>query len=308
MTRPSIRVVDLAEVQSVVDHALAYRAVLAAFEAIAGGAVEAPDELALRLSTRGEVHIKGGWLTGQRWLVFKVATGSFPVAGNGGCSLLVDSRTGVVGALIDDGGWLTEMRTAAAGALAADLLAVDGPLAVAVIGTGVQARFQLAALRARREVRSVRVWGRTADRAATFATEVDATVCNSIDDAVHDADVIVTTTSSSTPVLSAAHLRPGVHVTAMGADMVGKRELASGVFERATVVAVDDRATARRVGELQHAPPEVVDRAVPLAQVLLARLRGDFVRTRDDITVVDLCGVGACDAAIAGLAADALGL
>lgn len=308
MSRAPIRVIDLAELQRVIDHDVAHRAVRQGFVDLGTGRIEAPQELAFTLSNHGEMHIKGAWATGSRWVVFKLATGSFPVGANGGCSLLVDADTGQPCVLLDDGGWLTEMRTAAAGALVTNLLAVDGPLSVAVLGTGVQARFQLAALRARRTLREVRVWGRNGDRTREYAAECCAIACATVDEAVRDVDVIVTATGARSPILFGHHLSPGTHVTAMGADMIGKRELADDVFDRARSIAVEDVTAASRVGELQHQSADIVDRAINIADLIARAERGSINRDPADITIADLCGVGASDASIASFAVDALGL
>lgn len=302
MTTTEIRTIDLATIQNIVDHDVAYRAVRQALEAIAAETIEAPDELAFVLSHGGEMHIKGAHLQSSPWIVFKVASGGFPQGGNSGCSMVIDGQTGAPAVILNDNGWLTEMRTAAAGAVAADVLAVPGPLSVAILGTGLQARYQLAALRAKREVVEVRVWGRTSAKADALAEEVSATACATVSEAVAGADVVVTTTSARTPILQGTDITQGQHITAMGADMVGKNELGSEVLDRATIIAADDLHTSARVGELQHGPQHV-GRAIALATLVA---EGGGRQSVDDITVADLCGLGAFDAAIAGAVMDAL--
>ena len=296
-----MQVIDLPTIQSRITHAATFDAVTRALTAIARSEVEAPEELAFTLNNGGEIHIKGARLAESPWVVFKVASGSFPHGTASGCSIVVEATTGVPTALLDDGGWLTEMRTAAAGAVAADVMAVNGPLRVAILGTGGQARFQLAALRDRRELTEVRVWGRDASKAVALAAETNSQSAASVDEAVDGVDLIVTTTSAREPILYAHHLRPGVHVTAMGSDMKGKRELHHAVLDAATVIAAEDISTAARVGELQHTPQHV-DRAVPLAALVADAEPGEWSRKPGDITVADLCGIGAYDAAIAGVA------
>lgn len=295
-----MRIVTLDQIKDVIDHRVAYDAVVEALTAIGAGQMESPEELAFKLRSGGEIHIKGGHLTDdsteRSWIVFKVASGSFPAGGNAGCSVLLDGRTGEPSVLLDDGGWLTEMRTAAAGAVAAELLAGPGPLTVAILGTGVQARFQLAALRSRTPPAEVRVWGRTPERALAYAEENEAMACGSVDEAVDGADLIVTTTSSTEPILAGRSLARRVHITAMGADMIGKRELGAEVLDLASLVVADDVMTCSRVGELQHSPDHTT-RAVALADVLAGRAGADRAT---GVTVADLCGLGAYDTAIAG--------
>ena len=292
----SLPTIDLDELQQVVDHDLAYGAVRTALDAIAADAIDMPNESALKLRDGGEIHIKGGRLISQPYIVFKVAAGGFASEGNAGCSILLDAETGAPAILLNDRGWLTEMRTAASGAVAADLLAVDGDLNVAILGTGIQARYQLEALKVRRNLTSVRVWGRSSAKTRALADEVGAVACASIEDAVVDADLVVTTTSATEPILLGHHLRPGMHITAMGSDMAGKRELAAEVLAQADIIAGDDPSHCALVGELQHAP-EHLERTVGLA--LLSANTSTMRRSRADISVADLCGLGAYDAAIA---------
>lgn len=317
-----INVVGLAELQSVITHNNTREAVRTGLVALAAGQVSAPDELVMDIAPSGDVHIKGAHISSQPWIAFKVATGSFPGASNAGCSFLLDARSGAPRVVIDDGGWLTEMRTAAAGALATDALARQGELTVAVLGAGVQARFQLEALAACRPISEIRVWNRTAERAGTFVASLaaDATFRNGGSEtqaqiaitahptasaAVAGADVIITTTSSREPVLHLADLEPGVHITAMGADTVGKQELEVAILERADVIAVEDLEIASRVGELQHGT-HLAGRAITLGSLLTGVAPGR--KSDEAITIADLCGIGTHDAAIAGLAADLLEL
>lgn len=303
---------DEATVRSLVTRPAALQAVRQALLALAEERVLMPDELALALED-GEVHVKGGHLLGSPYASFKVATG-FPGNGargmqvNDGFSVVLDARTGQLAATLYDHGWLTELRTGAAGALAADLLARPEASSVALLGAGAQARFQLDALRDVREITEVRVWNRTPARARAFADRVEAelglsvAVADDVRGAVEHADVVVTTTASTQPLLSADWLAPGTHVTAMGADFPDKRELAADVLARADVVVADRVEVCARVGELHHGLADgVVDRSdvVELADLVAGRAVGRT--SADQVTVADQCGLGAYDAAMAEL-------
>lgn len=300
-----MEIVGLEALQRVMDHGGAYEAVQRAMEAVAVDTIIRPEEMAVTLDPAGDVHVKGAHIVDSGWIVFKVATGSFPGAPNSGCSILLDAATGAPTFIFDDGGWLTEMRTAAAGSLAADLLVPQGPLRVAMLGTGIQARYQLAALRQRRTIDELRIWGRTPERADVLATEVGGQVMAEIGEAVSGANLVITATTATEPFLLLDHLDSGVHITAMGADTVGKSELDPAILDRADAIVADDIETCSRVGELQHRP-NLAGRAISLARLSAGLEPG---RTSpDDITVADLCGIGAYDAAIAGLAAKRLAL
>ena len=310
---------DEATVRSLVTRSDALEAVRSALLALACEQVLMPDELALALD-EGEVHVKGGHLLGSPYASFKVATG-FPgneargLQVNDGFSVVLDAHTGQLAATLYDSGWLTELRTGAAGALAADLLARPEASSLALLGAGAQARFQLEALLEVREISAVRVWNRTPARAQAFADRAGAelglpvTVAPDVRAAVADADIVVTTTASRSPLLHGDWLSPGTHVTAMGADFPDKRELAADVLARADVVVADRVEVCARVGELHHGLADgVVARAdvVELADLVAGRAVG---RTGpEQVTVVDQCGLGAYDAAMASLVLGRAGL
>ena len=154
---------------------------------------------------------------------------------------LVDPQTGTPLAIID-GRYITEMRTAAVSAVATKLLASPGAKVLAILGSGVQARSHVEALRLVRQFDEIRVWGHTFEHANRFAQEIGATAL-SAEEAVRDADVIVTGTSSTTPVLKGAWLKPGCHVNAVGACRPDWRELDDEAMKR-SIVFVDSREGA----------------------------------------------------------------
>jgi thiomorpholine-carboxylate dehydrogenase len=155
---------------------------------------------------------------------------------------LVDPQTGEPLAVMD-GRLITEMRTAAVSAAATKLLASPDASILAILGSGVQARSHIEALRLVRNFREIRVWSRTPAHAERFAEETGAKPM-SAEDAVRDADVVVTATSSRTPVLLGAWLKPGCHVNAVGACRPDWRELDD--VATANVVFVDSRDGATK--------------------------------------------------------------
>src|SRR6266478_298553 len=153
---------------------------------------------------------------------------------------LVDPETGTPLAIMD-GRLITEMRTAAVSAAATKLLASPEAKALAIVGRGVQARSHVEALRLVRSFEKIRVWSPTREHAERFAREVGGTA-TSAEEAVRGADVIVTVTSSTTPVLKGAWLKPGCHVNAVGACRPDWRELDDAAISN--VVFVDSREGA----------------------------------------------------------------
>ncbi len=181
---------------------------------------------------------------------------------------LVDAGTGSPLAVLD-GRLITEMRTAAVSAVATKLLSTPDTRVLAILGSGVQARSHLEALRLVRQFEETRVWSRTEAHAKQFAEEIGG-IATSAEKAVREADVIVTVTSSTTSVLKGEWLKPGAHVNAVGACRPDWRELDDRAMQN--VVFVDSRAAtmqesgdvilskARIHGELGEALAGTVDR------------------------------------------------
>jgi ectoine utilization protein EutC len=309
-----VRVLDREDVQRLVGMADAIAVVREAFAAADRGAAVMPAPLELRLpDADGELHVKGAYLRGAPVFAVKTATGFYqnPARGlpvSGGMTLVYDAETGVLRVLAADDGLLTELRTAAAGALAADLLARPQASTAAVIGTGGQARYQLQALLEVRPIEQVRVWGRRPEAAQRYAEElssagVTVTAVPTARQAVAGAEVVITTTSASEPVIEAGWLAPGTHVTAMGSDMPHKNELDPRILAQADKYVPDSLAAAARSGELRRAveagvfAPESAYAELPA----LASGRRPGRAGADEITVADLTGLGIQDAAIAEL-------
>lgn len=160
---------------------------------------------------------------------------------------LFSSRTGELLAVMD-GRLITEMRTAAVSAIATDLLAARDARVLAILGSGVQARSHLRALRMVRDFSDVRVWSRNAENAAAFASETGARAV-AAEDAVRGADVVVTVTNSPEPVLRGEWLKDGAHVNAVGAVGATRRELDSSAMQ-AFVVVESRESAAREAGEI----------------------------------------------------------
>ena len=153
---------------------------------------------------------------------------------------LVDPETGTPLAIMD-GRLITEMRTAAVSAAATKLLAAPESKILAILGSGVQARSHVEALRLVRRFEEIRVWSPTSEHAKQFAEEIGATAL-SAEEAVRGADVVVTVTNSKTPVLKGSWLKSGCHVNAIGACRPDWRELDDDAMSN--VVFVDSREGA----------------------------------------------------------------
>ena len=155
---------------------------------------------------------------------------------------LVDPQTGTPLAIMD-GRLITEMRTAAVSAAATKLLASPDAKALAILGSGVQARSHVEALRLVRQFEESRVWSPTREHAERFAADIGGKSM-AAEDAVRGADVVVTATNSKMPVLKGSWLKPGCHVNAVGACRRDWRELDDDVMTN--VVFVDSREGAMK--------------------------------------------------------------
>lgn len=309
----------LDRIRSSVDRAMALESARQAFRALAEGRAVVPPPLGLKLpEVRGEVHVKAAWIRGAAVLAVKVATGFYRNAERGlptgsGLVLVLDAATGVPLALLEDEGYLTELRTAGAGALAATHLTTDPLRRVAFVGAGTQARFQLRALAEVRGIESVVAWSPTLEQTRTFAAEMEEALdrpveaATTAEEAVRGAELVVTVTPSREPLVRRAWLDADATVLAVGSDGPGKQELDADVLAGATKVVVDELDQCARLGELQHALSAGILRRdevyATLGEVVAGRRAG---REGRELIVCDLTGVGVQDAVIAELAWTAL--
>jgi len=239
---------------------------------------------------------------------------------NSGMMLIFSQRHFAPVAILCDGGLLTELRTAAAGALATRYLAPPTVTAIAVIGCGIQARWQLRMIASVTPCRRLCAWSRRGEQAEEFAAEMRALgwaveVCASAQVACEKASIVLTVTPAREPLVRRAWLegRPTL-VLAVGADSPGKQELDPDLVASADLVVCDSRSQNVERGEIQHAvragrlqPAEQVSELGELLRTT-AKRSGDTrdERPRPQLTVFDTTGVAVQDVKIAELALEAL--
>ena len=261
----------------------------------------------------GEVHIKSAHIAGDSRFVVKIASG-FPqniesgLSSSQGMMLLFSAKTGEVETILLDEGYLTDLRTAIAGAICAKHFAPKDIRKIGIVGTGNQAAMQLHCLRAVTDCRNVIVWGRDLKRAEQFAqnpllAEFRIETTSDLAKLCQESSLIVTTTRSSTPLIFAKHLHPGVHVTAVGADQPGKHEIAPDAMQRADKIYVDNLAQCLKYGDLSYAK-EII--SLNKVQEIGTALQSPIPRDPHAITIADLTGVAVQDAQIAKAIADKL--
>jgi ornithine cyclodeaminase len=287
-----------------------------AFAALAGGKVVMPPILRLDIAeANGEVDVKTAYVPGLDSFAIKMSPGFFDnpklgLASTNGLMVVLSAKTGLLEALLLDNGYLTDVRTAAAGAVAAKHLSREDASVAAIIGAGMQAKLQLEALALVRPIKKAVIWARDRDKAEDLARhasqklKIAAMVASSPEAAVRGADVIVTTTPATEPLVLADWIEPGQHVTAMGSDAEHKNEIDPSLVTKADLYVADRLSQTRLLGELHHAIKAGLVGAeqgfAELGAVIAGTAQG---RTSDmQITYADLTGTGVQDTAIATLA------
>jgi len=308
-----IRIVTEAELRNVVNLDLTTVDVIErAFSALASGTVVMPPILSMELAeANGEVDVKTAYIPGLDGFAIKVSPGFFDNPKLGlpslnGLMILFSARTGLVEAVFLDNGYLTDIRTAAAGAVAARHLAPKEVTTAGVIGTGVQARLQIQAAHLVRPFERVLVHGRDPAKAAACASElaeklgVEADVTADARTLVEQSQLVVTATPAREPVLMAEWLHPQLHITAMGSDQTGKNEIDPQALAGCDLYVADRLSQCEVSGELEAA------RAAGLAPRGTIPELGDIIAgahpgrpSEAAVTIADLTGTGAQDTAIA---------
>jgi ornithine cyclodeaminase/alanine dehydrogenase-like protein (mu-crystallin family) len=258
--------------------------------------LELPDRVFLNYMVAADR--KGGWMGAK---LYSVARGSAQFV-----VLLYRVGTGELVALIE-ADFLGQMRTGAASGIATKYMSRPDAHVAGIIGTGSQARTQLEAISYVRRLESVRAFGRDATRRADFCREMSerldlpVTPAASAEEAVRDAEIVVTATTAVKPVVSGAWLAPGTHVNAMGSNMAQRRELESDAVDRAAIIAVDSIEQAKiEAGDLIQGFGENAARWTgvrELAEIVSGRLPGRNSST--DITLFKSNGLAGWDIAVA---------
>jgi len=274
-----------------------------------GKAVVPPVGELLFNDPKGEVHIKYGYIKGDDFYCVKIASGFYDnpdlgLSSSQGLMLLFSAKTGRIEAVLLDDGMLTDIRTAVAGVIAAKYFAPSQIAAVGIIGTGIQASLQLEYLSKNFSFDKLYIWGRTDDRVDKFYHSIsdsyNVEVAKTATDLAGHCNLIVTTTAATQPILKAADIRPGTHITAMGSDTSEKQELNTGILAKADIVVVDSISQSKSRGEVYHAVSNDIISASKVIELGKA-IKDESLRRKNDqqITVVDLTGVAVQDIAIA---------
>lgn len=299
------------EIEQLVDFDISFDDIASAYQATSIGDVNLPPVGHITFPKYGgDCHIKYGHVKNDEFFVIKVATG-FPNLGkndqpNGnGILLVLSAQTGEVLAVLHDEMHLTDVRTGVGGAIGSHLLAKQTSQKVLIVGTGIQAEMQIKAHIAKFEqALEFSIWGRDTAKAqklaARLAGSINVAAITDLKQACKQSDIIITTTTSTTPFIQAEWITPGTHITAIGADAPGKQELANDVTIMADIIVADSISQCIDHGEVESAAQlGLIDQSsiIELGNVLINPRLG---RTSDDqITLVDFTGIAALDIAMA---------
>ena len=310
-----IPIIEEAALRKVITPQVAVDTMREAFRADGEGRAHVPAVINLDVPAhRGEFHVKTALIDGVPHVAVKIASGFYDNPAKGlpsgsGLMAVFDAATGLPVALLLDNGFLTDIRTGAAGAIAAEALAPPAVTTVGVVGSGLQARYQVRCLRCVRVFSRIVAWSPERPHLDAYIREMrdegyDARAVATPEAVCREADLLVTATPTRAPLVQAEWLRPGQHVTALGSDSPGKQELDAGCLALADLVVVDRLTQCAAFGELRHA----LDAGLLRPDRVHAEL-GEIVAgvkpgrtTPQQLTIADLTGVGFQDTAIASKA------
>ena len=284
-----------------------------AFVSLSEGKATTPPIMRLDIPEfHGEADVKTAYIKGLDSFAIKIALGFFnnPSIGlpsSNGLMILFDSKTGALKAVLLDQGYLTDIRTAIAGAIASKHLANLEVSNVGIIGVGMQAQLQLQALMLVRKPTNAFIWGRNKGKTSIYIDamknklNINFHQCLNIEELCEKCEIIITTTPSKEPLIKDEWLKKGMHITAMGSDAEHKNELDPRIIKSCNLYVPDKQSQTNVLGELHHAiKKEIVDKNKKFKEL------GEIIKnpnlgrqTKNDITVCDLTGTGVQDTAIA---------
>ncbi|MGC9781140.1 MAG: ornithine cyclodeaminase family protein [Candidatus Heimdallarchaeota archaeon] len=254
----------------------------------------------------GEVHIKYGYIKNDDYFVIKIASGYYEniklgLPNYSGLMLLFSQKTGELISILLDEGHLTNIRTAAAGAVVAKYFAPKKVKRIGIYGAGVQGKMQLEYLKPLIDCQDVIVWGLNAKELELYKKEMEPfgfnieTTENS-EDVTSTSNLIVTCTPSTSPLIYVDQIQKGTHITAMGSDTPEKQELDSAILKKADLVIVDSISQSLARGECYQAMSAGMITKENLVELGQAIQQKKSQRTSDEqITIADLTGVAVQD-------------
>lgn len=305
-----IKIINLNQIKKVLKNIDLVQVIEEGFVAYSEGKVVVPPigEMLFE-NPPGEAHIKYGYIKNDDYYVIKIASGFYEnykinLPTNSGLMLLFSQKSGQLLSVLFDEGYLTAVRTAAAGAVVARYLAPKSVHRIGVLGAGEQGRLQVEFLKPVLDCKNVMVWGVNQEEVDVYKRYMESrgyniqTTLESKDIALN-CNVIITATPSKRPLLMSESIQKGTHITAIGSDTSEKQELDSKILQMADMVVADSIIQCQSRGEIYQALKAGVlekDKPVELGHVIIQK---DLQRISDEqITVADLTGVAVQDVQI----------
>jgi ornithine cyclodeaminase len=259
----------------------------------------------------GDVHIKYGYIQNEDYYVVKIASGFYGnldlniPSNQGGMMILFEQKTGKEVCVLIDQCYLTNVRTAIAGAICAELFAPNDLDYIGVIGTGVQARMQINYLSNLIDCKNIKVWGRGDKSVEKYIEEMsllgwDIERANTTDEIAATCDLIITATPSKVPLLKSENLKQGTHINAVGSDSSEKNEVDNNIFKMADLIVADSISQCLERGEISHGIKSGTVEQKNIRELgSLIKSKDDYRCQSDQITFADLTGVAVQDIQIA---------
>ena len=302
-----MRIVSLEEIKLVLPKIDLMQEIETGFSAYSNGEVVVPPVGELNFDNPpGDVHIKYGYIQDDDVYVIKIASGFYQnkllgLSNGQGMMLVFDQKSGKPIGLLQDEGYLTDVRTAVAGAICAKYLAPKNIEVIGIIGTGVQARMQLEYLKRVTDCKSAIVWGRSESALDQYKTIMADSgfiiqTTMALEQVTDNCNLIITCTASEKPIIRKDHVTGNVHITAMGSDTPNKQELGSNVLSKADLIIADSRSQCEVRGEIHHAIRNnavSMDSIAELGEIINGDRQGRT--TSSEVTVADLTGVAVQD-------------
>jgi ectoine utilization protein EutC len=300
-----------------VDHR-AVAAIEDAFTWLAEDKVAMPPIMHIEVSEyQGDVDIKSAYVSGLDRFAVKIGAGFFQnyrlgLPNSPAMMVVISAKTGMAEAVLLDNAYLTDVRTGAAGAVVAKHLAPSEVATAGVIGAGAQGRYHIIGLKTVRDFKRLLVYDLDESRMKQYIAEMESILeveilaAAGVEDVMRRSQAVVACTPSRQPYIEAAWLHPGLHITAMGADLAGKQELAAEAVAKADILVCDRKTQSFKMGEFQHAfKAGIISETSPVIE--LGEITAGYKPGRqndEQITICDLSGTGVQDTAIAHLAVE----
>lgn len=313
----SVLIITEKELRNIIkiDH-FAIDAVANGFKWLSQGKVTMPPIMHIEVPEhKGDVDIKSAYVQGLDRFAVKIGAGFFEnhklgLPSSPAMMVVISAVTGMTQAVLLDNAYLTDIRTAAAGAVAAKYLSPKIVTCAGVIGAGVQGRYQMMALKKVRDFKTLMVYDRDQSLLARYVEEMSPVLnvkvipAKNAEEVITRSQAVVTCTPSTKPFIDPSFLHPGLHITAMGADLPEKQEIKSTVFETADIIVCDAKIQSFKMGELYNAVNDGIEidetQVLEIGDIVSGRQKG---RTSpDQITICDFSGTGVQDTVIADLA------